>query len=114
MSVDVKDIKVIRIMRKSKTLLGAGLGFLAGASIGFIVGAVFVPKSRFTKTSWFLSEEEQGAIGATIGGPIGLVIGAVIGGTITDQTIALYDKTQDEVERILEKLRKKARIPNYQ
>ncbi len=54
-------------------------------------------------------------IGAAIGGIIGAGIGVGIGASIgTDKEIFFYGKTQDEVERVLEKLLKKSRIPDYQ
>jgi hypothetical protein len=40
-SIDIVDIKVIRILKKSKTLLGAGLGFLIGTAVGAAVGGIF-------------------------------------------------------------------------
>ena len=37
-SVDIGDLKVIRIVKKSKALQGGGLGLAAGLVAGFIIG----------------------------------------------------------------------------
>ena len=39
-SVDIADIKVIRIVKKSKVLQGLGFGLLIGAGLGALNGAV--------------------------------------------------------------------------
>ena len=102
-SVDIADIKVIKVMKKSKTSWGAGLGVLvgvgAGASIGYKVG-------------WETSE------GALWGGVMGVLAGGLLGGFIgkslgKDVTIQIEGMTDFEIQETLDKLRKKARIRDY-
>jgi len=66
-SVGIKDIKVIRIVKKSKALLGAGIGLLIGVGPGALIGY---------KVGW------ETSTGAVVGGVIGGVAAALIGGFI--------------------------------
>jgi hypothetical protein len=94
-SVDIADIKVIKIKRKSKALLGAGIGFLAcivAAKIGIINQIYFVGIFIIT----------------------GIITGGMWGGYIgRDKTIQIEGKSDSEIQETLDKLRKKARIPDY-
>lgn len=110
-SVDIKELGVITIAKKSKLLRGAGLGFLIGAGTGAIYMAVAtnVNDSRF---GWMgLSAAVVGSAGALLG----LLI-VVISGTAskTTKTIQIEGKSDSEIQEILERLRKKARIKNAQ
>ena len=108
-SVDIADIKVIRVVNKSKLLLGASIG----GFIGGVVGALL-----------FLASEEESDVAfmpfavyspqAILGG----VYGAILGGTISavavkDKTIQIEGMTDLEIRETLDKLRKKARIRDY-
>jgi hypothetical protein len=105
-SVDLVGIRSIRIVRKSKALLGAGCGLLAG-----LVG-----------TGIFAATNKEPAIleGVAVAGVwigysfagLGLGIGAgILAGK--DKLIQLEGKSESEVRQALAYLRGKARIRDY-
>ncbi len=103
-SIDIADIKVIRIVKKSKTLLGAGLGFLIGAAIGAVVGGSL-------EAGWLHGGIEMSAF---LGGlALGALGGFIVSSEGKDETIQLEGMTESEINDVLEKLRKKARIRDY-
>ena len=92
-SVDIADIKVIKIVKKSKALLGPCIGLLAGivaAKIGkYLIFAVIYPST-------------------------GMITGGLWGGYIgKDKTIQIEGMSDLEIKEALDKLRKKARIRDY-
>jgi len=102
-SIDIADVEVITILKKSKALLGSYLGVLVcgggGALIGYEVG---------WKTS----------TGAIVGGAIGVLAGGLLGGFLgsslgKDKTIQLKGMTDLEIQETLDYLREKARIRDY-
>ena len=102
-SVVIADIKVIRVVKKSKALLGAGIGLLGGA----LIGRSFVDEAEDTSGLDSLAAFFSGGI---IGGAIGLLTGASVG---KDKTIQIEGMTDSEIQETLDKLRKKARIRDY-
>ena len=105
-SVDISDIKVIKIVKKSKAGLGAGLGLLIGAGGMALVGG---------STCGHAFCGQCAAIGALIGAAPGLLIGGLIGvGVGVDKEIQIEGKSDSEINKALEELRKKARVPDYQ
>jgi len=123
-SVDIKDIRIIKIIKKSKALITATGGLFFGMFFGLLA-------TRDCGESMFSGV----CMAAGIGGlaVFGTLIGAIIGGhTGTDETIEiekLIEKYQGEavivkgerrsrakaeLDKILEKLRSKARVENYQ
>ena len=103
-TIDIKDIRVIKIIKKSK----AGVGLLAGGAIGAFFG--YLTKAPKTESEGlFFPWNATG--GGILGGLLGLVTGAVAG---TDETIQIEAMPDSEIQKILEKLRKKARVTNFQ
>lgn len=104
-SIDIADIKVITIVKKSKMLLGAGLGLLIGGGIGALIGVL---GSK--------GEEELIAINAPtfglLGGAVGLLIGGIAGAG-AGKTIQIEGRTNSEIQETLDYLRKKARVRDY-
>lgn len=106
-SVDVHEIKVITIVKKSKAGKGALYGFGLGATGGAIAGFLVDP------------EEEEYRVGHAIFGgiflgAIGALTGLTVGGFLgRDKTIQIEGSTDSEIHETLEYLRKKARIPDY-
>ncbi len=103
-SVDIADIKIIVIVKKSKALLGSGLGFLIGAGWGMMI-AVLSPDTfdDFPLALWSLICAAPGAL-----------LGAMVGSTAgADKTIRIEGMTDSEIQETLKKLRKKARVRNY-
>ena len=100
-SVDINDINKITIVRKSwgwkgVLLIGGGLGLIAGISQA--------------------GEEVHGFVPSLIDGFIwGAIIAAIVGVAAgADKTIQVEGKSETEIKKILEDLRKKARVPNFQ
>ena len=107
-TVGIDDIRVITIVKKSKLLEGGLIGLLLGGVIGFVIG---YPQGD----EIFVSKPLAGGIGAAIGGGIGALIGVGIGvAIIADKKIIIEGRSESEVQRILEDLRKKARVPDFQ
>ena len=107
-SVDIGDIKVIRIVKKSKALLGAGLGLLivggGGALLAVVANAGHEPYT-IKERAWLVG---------IFGGLGGLLIGAIIGaGLGTDKKIQIEGMSDLQIEYVLDELRKKARIRSY-
>ncbi len=105
-SVDIADIKVIRIRKKS----GAGIGLLYGGSVGALIGFGVYRKPTGWTIGWDLGPELTALGFGIVGGLIGLVIGLVAG---TDKITQLEGMTDSEIQETLEYLRKKARIRDY-
>jgi hypothetical protein len=109
-SIDIADIKVITIVKKSR----AGIGALSGLLIGGVIGAKV---ASWEEKESFLGELETAA--EAVGGfAVGLISGALLGGIIgavvgTDKTIQIEGMTDSEIKKALSKLRKKARIRDY-
>ena len=109
-SVGIADIKVIRVVKKSKAGLGAGIG----AGIGFVIGAGFV-------TIWNLFTVEYERISWSFLPLFGvicslpsLLIGALFGaGAGRDKTMQIEGMSDSEIQEALDYLRKKARIRDY-
>ena len=101
-SVGIADIKVIRVMKKSK---GARTGFLIGGGLALIVGIGQI------------GAEVHGFIPSFLDGLIffalpGALLGKIIGGG-ADKTSQIEGMTDSEIQEALDKLRKKARIRDY-
>jgi len=113
-SVDVEEIKVIRVVKKSKVLLGAGAGLLWGALFGASAAALFALLIRAAVGGdgevpwWFILR--GGAAVASIGAIAGGIGGAIAG---IDKEIQIEGMTDSEIREALDKLRKKARIRDY-
>jgi len=104
-SIDIEDIKVIRVVKKSKALLGAGLGFLIGAAVGAAVGGSL-------EAGWLHGGIEMSAL---IGGlAFGALGGFIVSSEGKDKTIQIEGMSDfHEFREALEYLRKKARIRDY-
>jgi hypothetical protein len=115
-SVDIADIKVIRIVKKfmDKFGLGAGIGALIGAAVGTLVGYAKGDDPRYPDRFGSLSAGGNALFyGLAIGG-IGLWIGAIIGAfVVKDKKIRIEGMSDSEIKEALDKLRKKARIRDY-
>lgn len=121
-SVDIEEIKVIRIVKKSKALLGIGTGLLGGAGSGAVIGAslwvlglpVMAIFGEAGIESWKDDFQDFLWNGALIGAGVWVLLGAITGALLgTDKTIHFEGMTDSEISEALDKLRKKARIPDY-
>jgi hypothetical protein len=114
-AVDIDDIRSIRIERKSLAREGAYIGLFIGAGSGAVIGAREAEKDKNENflSAWF-SEFQFAAYGLLLG-LAGLIIGGILGQVVSaDSTIQVEGKPDLEIKKILEKLRKKARIKNAQ
>ena len=114
-SIDVADIKFIRIVKKSKFWTGAGLGFLMGGVLGASLGASYAEKEK--SKPYFLAGymADWAILGYGLGlGAITALLGGLIGASAgRDKTIQIEGMTESEIRKALDKLRKKARIRDY-
>ena len=106
-SVGIADIKVIRIVKKSKALLGAGLGLIILGGGTALSIAIF--------GTWESDEVLDVALfGGAIGAAAGLLIGGVTGALLgKDKTIQIEGMSDLYIQEALDKLRKKALIRDY-
>ena len=104
-SVDVKEIKVITIVKKSKSLLGAALGFVIGTTC-FAFTSVAAVEGEYSFEEVLPTAMIINIPSAIIGGIIGKSIGR-------DKTFQIEGKTDSEIRESLEYMREKARIADY-
>jgi len=110
-TVDISNIRAIKIIKKSQALSGALAGLVLGAAIGYSIGYPQGDEGLIV----FVSKDLAGAIGAAIGAGIGALMGVGLGSAIGgDKTIQITGKSDSEIQDILEKLRRKARVRNAQ
>ena len=121
-AVGIADIRVIRIVKKSKALLGVGTGLLGGAVGGAFIGAciwvlclpVMAIFGEAGMKSWMDDFPNFLRDGVLIGISIGVLLGAFIGGSAgIDKTIQIEGTTDSEIQEAMDKLSKKARVRNY-
>jgi hypothetical protein len=111
-SIDVPDIKTIRIVKKSKALPGLGYGFLIGGGVGAGIGLASGNDSpgHFVM---FTAGQKALIIGAVFGA-VGGVVGLLVGGLGTkDEIFPIEGKSDPVIQAELMVLKRKARIPDY-
>ncbi len=102
-TVNVVDINAVRIVRKSRTLLGGAAGLVAGAGIGAIWGTS--AHGSDPQTPWLNALLGMIVFGAPAAA-LGLVIGTAMG---LDPVLVFEGRPEDDVQRSLSKLNGKAR-----
>ena len=110
-SVDIEEIKVIAVVKKSKALSLGAIGLAGG--VGLIL--VFFAFLEIISVGHAKELGFEGITEASVGaGLSGFLLGAIIGGSAgKDKTIQIEGMTGSEIEETLDKLRKKARIRDY-
>lgn len=107
-SIDISDIKVIKIAKGSKTVEGFVLGFLVGGAVGAAISA-----TSYSGGGWGRGFDALG--GGIVGGLAGGLLGGVTGISVHNyETFRIEGKSQEQIKAVLEKLRSKARFPEYQ
>lgn len=96
-SIDLADIKAVRIVRKSRAGKGAFYGFLGGAMTGALLGSGGVDEYTGGEAAVIF-----GALFGIVGGLGGLGLGTIMG---VDTTIAVAGEPEALVRSHLEKLR---------
>ena len=113
-AVDITETETIKIVMKSKGKSGARIGFGIGATLGIAWVTAYVIDPDGERSGFFTYLLAY--IGAI------LVLGtsfALLGGVMSeiagrDKTIQIHGKSEAEIKEVLEELRKKARVPNFQ
>ena len=106
-SIEIADIRTIRILKKSKQ----GLGSLIGGTIGMGIGVlVALSPSSGEDYSIVWTAVLLGSLLALPGALIGGIVGATAG---IDETIQIEGMTDVQIKWAMDKLRKKARIRDY-
>ena len=114
-SIDIKEVKIITIENgKSKFWMGAGIGFLIGGGIGALIG-FSQEGGSIGFTGGYISSEEKALGWGIFLGLAGGIIGGIFGATEAKKykEIQIEGMSQNEIEKILKKLRNKARIRDY-
>ena len=122
-TVDIKDVNIIKIVKKSKTLAWGSIGLVSGAVYGALFGYIEGddPPGYFTwgpfpvRMDPLMTAKDKalgygfyiGLSGAILGGIIGAIAGK-------DKIVQIEGKSDTEIKEILEDLRKKARVPDFQ
>jgi len=119
-SVDIEDIRAIKIVKRSKFLKGARPGALIGVTAGILTGIkISQEETELNIVTFYLMPfiEMSKAIAPFVYGFVYMTIGALIGGivgmAVGDKTIQIEGMTDMEIKEALDKLRKKARIRDY-
>jgi hypothetical protein len=108
-TIAIKDISSVRILRRSAAVPGILIGGVAGGLVG---AASAHHELKKDPCMWiFLPQIFLPLSGAIVGGASGALVGALLG---KDTTYDLTKKSPAEVEKFMGKLRKMARVPNYQ
>lgn len=109
-TVDIDDIRIIAIVKKSKFLKDAGLGFVIGEVIGAGLSIIYsMGGSKHRDSSGF-----TGFTPVLLFGIIGSLIGGIFAVVSGNKTIRIEGKSDLEIQKILKKLTKKARVRNSQ
>lgn len=109
-SVKIGDINVIKIVKRSKAIAGAGIGLLTGSGIGALapLGLNIGFKVRPSRSQLNLSLKYALILGA-VGGTVGTIFGLSRG---KNESIQIEGRPDLEIKEALKKLRSKARIPD--
>ncbi len=113
-TIQITDVKMITVRKKSKMLEFGLLGVLGGAAAQGII------QKTDKKTIHKVGGDDDTEISQTstsmvlygaIAGGAGLLLGAVMG---MNKKIQIQGKSEAEIQQVLEKLSKKAQVPNFQ
>jgi hypothetical protein len=104
-SVDIREIRTIVIVKKPKLNYGFFGGLLVGGALGGYLGVtMYGPREEALAVM-------LGALGAAAFATLG---GFIFGSASPGETIYFYGKSEPEIQDILEKLRNMARVRNLQ
>lgn len=117
-SVSLRDTKFITINNKSHALEWGGVGFLLGGASGALIGNAMGDTeqsgSGFRGTFFWETAEFKALLIGFIGGVLGAIIGGLVISGQGERIIQVEGKSDTEIKKILEELRKKARVPDFQ
>lgn len=101
LSVDIKDVNAITLVKKSR-------GFQVGI-YGVLAGILYASANR--KTFKYEDKSQDFWMTGIYGGAAGVALGTVLG---INKRIQIEGKSDTEIQQALEKLSKKARVPGIQ
>ena len=111
--VDISDIENIRITKKSKFWVGAGIGFAVGFGGGAVGGFTNGDDPPGESGSYRLIGSGRAFYQATLFGVLGTLLGMGLGEAMSaDRTIPLGEKPPSQIAVELEKLSRRARVPS--
>jgi hypothetical protein len=112
-SVDIKELRMIRVLKKSRAAQGALLGLVIGTVAGGVGGAIYFSGASNDEWSNFFRVLLT-MLASAGGGGIGLLTGMVVGSIQgIDETIQIEGRSDADIDLILQKLRRRARVPEY-
>ena len=112
-SIDIEEIKVIRVVKKLKVGEGMVIGGLTAAGIGALIGFSKGDDPNLA-IQWGLTAEGKALVYGLLVGGLGFFIGGIIGVIAgIDKKIQIEGMTDLEIQKTLDKLSKKARIRDY-
>jgi len=108
-TVDIGEINIIRVVKKSKLFQGLGYGLLIGGGSGALLGFA----SGNDKPGWFsLTAGQKAALGALGFGVLAMSVGGIWGSIKgIDESIEMEGRSQEEIKFILKKLNSNSRYP---
>jgi hypothetical protein len=111
-SIAVKDVREVKVIRRSKAALGAFIGLLAGAGGGALLGSA----SGNDRSGLIqLSSSEKAGLFAFVFGVTGLTVGVIAGALSgADESFSLENKSGQVVSSTLSRLSDYARIKGIQ
>lgn len=109
-TVAIADISRIRVLRKSAAVSGLIIGGIAGG-IGGIAFSAAKSERGDDVLDTILAGAAVGSVGALLGGGLGALIGGQFGG---DRNYDLTKMSGAQVEKLMAKLSKAARVRDYQ
>jgi len=111
-SVDVEEIKVIKIVYKKSVFVreGALRGLLGGFAVGVSITGMVALMLRASGGEALSYMAQFGGVGALVGVIVGTILRAVLKPV---EPIKIEGKSDKKIKKILKKLRKKARIRDY-
>jgi hypothetical protein len=107
-NIGIGDIARIKVVKKSKFLLGLGIGWLPGAAIGAAIGH----SKGDDKPGWFsFTAETKAFADGLVGGLLGALFGGAIGAALSaDESIDTGSLSPQEWDKVLNRLKDFARI----
>jgi len=110
-SVDIEEIKVITVVKKSKALSLGAIGLAGGVGLILVFFAFLeIITVEHAKELGFEGIAEASVDAGLSGFLLGATVGAVYG---KDKTYQIERMSDSEIKKAMDKLRKKARIRDY-
>ncbi|MCJ7580229.1 MAG: hypothetical protein MUP98_06810, partial [Candidatus Aminicenantes bacterium] len=110
-SLNINDVKTITVNNKSRMLELGVLGGLIGLGMQGLGGTEVSSEDLDLNNATQTQPKTSLLVYAVVAGGAGVLIGAAIG---MNKKIQIQGQSDTEIQQALEKLSKKARVPNFQ